>query len=207
MVDLDFNYKAELPRRTVMQRLMEGRRPIAIVLMSLSVFGSVVPMLRKSIWFKVLLPVLFACGIIYAVRSSRNEDESARRRSSSRMREMLAGEIRRIVSEVQREKLSRVSAHLNDRAREGLRQLDAAAREELETRAAKAEGERSEARTRGKYLEQRGKAAQAMAARVAKFQQACAEVEVAARAQSGARSAGRRLYPNSIIDRWAFSTL
>lgn len=188
MISMELGYKGELPRRTLFQRIGEGRRPLYMLMMLFSLGGGAIGLrvLRRSALFGAGMLLLFVVGFGYTFVTWRREDEDRLAKEADRAREAVWNEVRRLVAEIQREKLSRLSAHLATAARDALKRTDTAARDAADARSRASEQERRELRARLKNLEQRGRDLQLVGQQVARLRQGCAELQTAVRPLLGA---------------------
>src|SRR5262249_33883124 len=99
----ELDAKAEIERRSFWRRLGQGRQLVFTVLMSVSLFGSVLPFTRKDIlaWY-ILLP-LFTTGFLLTFRTWRREDRERLERELERMQEQLKAQLLRRSGDALRE--------------------------------------------------------------------------------------------------------
>ena len=177
MVSIEISYRGEIPKRGFLQRLVEGRRQVYMILMSVSLFGGAFGVSRTSPWVRNLFLVLFLCGVVYTFFSWKREDRYRVEKELDRVKDSLSGEVKRILAEVNREKLSRISAHLNELGREALREIDARVREITARKELENDQSRQELRSRLQSLEQQKRERQPQGQLAAKLNQAAQELE------------------------------
>lgn len=97
------------------------------------------------------------------------------------MKDSLSGEVKRILTEVNREKLSRISAHLGEISKEALRKIDASVREVATRKSAQIDQSRLEVKTRVKNLELENRERQSQGQSVSKLKQMAQELEMSCR--------------------------
>ena len=146
MVNVEISYRGEMPKRGFLQRLVAGRRQVYMILMSVSMFGGAFGVSRTSPSIRNLFLGLFICGVIYTFSSWRREDRERIEKELDRVKDSLSGEVKRILTEVNREKLSRISAHLGEISKEALRKIDASVREVATRKSAQIDQSRLEVR-------------------------------------------------------------
>ena len=181
MVNVEISYRGEMPKRGFLQRLVAGRRQVYMILMSVSMFGGAFGVSRTSPTIRNLFLVLFLCGVAYTFSSWKREDRERIEKELDRVKDSLSGEVRRILTEVNREKLSRITAYLGDITKEALRKIDAAVRDVTAQHGTKLDQRRLELKTRIKSLEQEKRERQAQGQSVAKLRQLVEELEMSCR--------------------------
>lgn len=157
VVDLEVRYKGELPKRGFMQRLSEGRRPMYVLMMVVSMFGAPFGLTRGP-GMAFAFMGLFAFGFFSTYRSWKKQEAERLDKELERAREQLGSQIKRSVADALREESRRLSLAIGDCGRALTRQLD-----EVMRRAGEASGKARErelrelskrAETLGKQLEE-----------------------------------------------------
>lgn len=126
-------YSGEMPKTGVFEYAMAARRPLTLLLMLLSNFGFLIYFRRSLV---VMLPVSFlllVIGGLLAVRSSRREHQDLVERELERARELLRGEFRRALSDLQRSWPGILCEHLAEQFQILQQQVDGAMREHQTT--------------------------------------------------------------------------
>lgn len=178
MLEMEIRYRGELPRRTFIHRLGEGRRLVFLVLMTLSLVGSFVGLnTRKAAYLGVALLFLFVGAVIYTYFSWRKEEQANLAEEIQKAKEALKNELLRVVGEIQREKLVRLGAAVDAIRRDVQLKLDGLLRDSLATRARTAESERREAQGRLRLIDQRLREMNGVEQRLRAFQQQAQRLE------------------------------
>lgn len=122
---LETRYHGELPQRTWMDRLSQGRRPVFALMMIASLAGAAFG-IRSGLaaWLAPLLLLLFVGGFIWTFRSFEEERRQKIDRELLRVRETLGAELRRLLEGGLRESQARIIRWLRDAQRETTRGLD-----------------------------------------------------------------------------------
>jgi hypothetical protein len=120
---------------------------------------------------------MFVIGFLYTFFSWKSEDRARLEKELERVRETLITEIRRLVGEVQREKLSRIQAHLDELRRDVDRRLDSYLRDVQKAETDRTNEERREGRLRQRTQDQRQRELAGQATTLSRLLQNCAEIE------------------------------
>jgi len=154
MVKVDVRYRGEMQKRGFLKRFNSARSAVLFVMLSVSLVGGFAGFNpRGAPLFGLLLFFIFVGAFIYSYRSWKREDEVRLAKEIARVKETMAVELRRLVSEIQREKLSRLGGHLDDVRREVARRIDTIVKELGESRARQVERDRRECQTRIRGVE------------------------------------------------------
>lgn len=170
MVAIDLRYRGEMPRRGFFQRLGEGRKAVFAGMMVLSLLGSFVGFSWRGIGVlgvAFLLVFLVVVGLTY--RSWKQEDAERLDKELERVREQLHSEWRRVAGEVQREKQTRLAAHLDQIKRQVLMTVDELLRERQAREQAAQNEQRERARRRKEQLDRQLREAQTLGQRLGKL--------------------------------------
>ena len=125
MIHLESRYHGELPRRTLFDRLSQGRRPVFGIMMVVSLVGAAFGM--RSGLAAGLAPamlVLFIGGVCWTYFSFREEREQILERELHRVRESLSQEIRRLYENVAKQWLTQLLKSVRDLRKQSSRDLD-----------------------------------------------------------------------------------
>jgi len=157
VVDLEVRYKGELPKRGFMQRLSEGRRPMYVLMMVVSMFGAPFGLTRGP-GMAFAFMGLFALGFFSTYRSWKKQEAERVEKELDRARDQLGSQIKRAVADALREEARRLSLAVGDSGRALTRQLDEVMRRAGEASSKSRERELRElskrAETLGKQLEE-----------------------------------------------------
>jgi len=130
MLEMEIRYKGEMPKRGFMQRLGEGRKLVFMVLMTMSVVGSMVGFnIRTARFIGLFFLLLFIGGVAYTYMTWRKEDEARLHKELDRVRDQLHSEVKRLVSDIHRDKASRIAEFIEKVKRDCMRQLDGLGKE------------------------------------------------------------------------------
>lgn len=154
-VDVTIKYRGELPKRGLAQRLSEGRRPAFMILMGISMFGGIFGVNRGAMWISGLMLCLFIGGFIYTFISWKKEDADRIEKELDRIKDTLSGDVKRLINEVQREKLSRLSSYFKDIERKLHKESDDLFRATAKEKDGLLEKEKNDIRGRLKNIDQR----------------------------------------------------
>jgi hypothetical protein len=115
MIDVSVRYRGEMPKRGFLQRLGEGRKMVFMALMTMSIGGSMIGFnVRNARYIGVVFLLLFIGGVVFTYKSWKKEDATRLDKELDRVRDQLTNELKRKISEIQREKVNTFSAHLDD---------------------------------------------------------------------------------------------
>ena len=154
MIKVEVRYRGEMPKRGIFKRIMEARSVVTILLMMFSMVGGVIGMNPRQLpIFGALLLLVFLGFFIFTFRSWKREDEVRISRELERVRDQLKMELRRLLGDLQREKIARFASHLDELKREVSRRLDTLNKEMLEGQVREIERERRDASGRMRALE------------------------------------------------------
>ena len=186
LVAIEIRYRGEMPRRGFMQRLGEGRRAVFAGMMVLSLVGSFVGFSWRGIGIMGALFLLVFIGVVFfTYKSWQREDEEKLDNELVRIREQLQSECRRVASDVQREKQTRLAEFLDQIKRLVQQRIDDLSRERQQRDQASQNEQRERSRIRLKKLDQQLRELQAITPRATKLRQDLAslnhEAELAVR--------------------------
>lgn len=104
-LEVNLNYRGEMPKRTAMNRLGESRKLIMGISMGTMILGGIAKTgwgidLRQSIM--IFAPVILVGGFFYTYIQWPKEDAERLEKEINRVHDGLKNELRRIVSEIQR---------------------------------------------------------------------------------------------------------
>jgi hypothetical protein len=152
---LELRYRGELPKRGFVQRLSDGRKPVYLIMMMSSLVGKAVGLDTGNSLIGIAMLVIFVIGFVSTFRSWKTQDAERIGKELDRVRDQLDNELRKVLSDVSRDKGLRMASHLNDLQRAGLREFDRVEREVLLTKQKSLDSGRSEERLRLKQAEGR----------------------------------------------------
>jgi len=178
MLNVEIRYRGEMKKRSFMQRLGEGRKVMFMALMSLSIFGTMFGAnLRGAKIMGFFLILLFIGAVIYSYFSWKKEDEALVGKELDRVRDQLGTEVKRMLSEIQRENVSKVSEQLEQIKKDALRRVDSMAKDFESSKRQQADSGRNKTREKMKLLDQRVREIQGYSQQVSRLQQGCNELE------------------------------
>lgn len=126
-LNVSVRYRGEMPRRGFMARLSDGRRAI----MGISMMAMVVGGIFKAVWgvdFRAVImlvaPLIFFGAIIYSFLVWPKEDAERLAKELDKVRDGLSTELKRLLTELQREKQSKFTEHLDGEKKRITRKLD-----------------------------------------------------------------------------------
>jgi hypothetical protein len=171
----DLEAKADIERRGFVKRLSHGRQLVFTLLMTVSLFGGVLPFGREQL-LRFVVP-LFIGGVVMTVFTFRREDRERIDRELERMREQLKSQLARRGADGLREIGERLRRHLDELREQVIRQIDAVARESDQLLVQRSREELRELQQRARAQEQRRRDLDSLLQRVAEVEHSCAEVE------------------------------
>ena len=139
ILGVEMRYQGEMPKRTIVDRLSEGRRSAFVILMSASLLGYMGIDLRNNGWLGLIILPVFIGGIIYTYRSWKLEDLARMDKELGRVRDEVLSIARRMMSDVNRQKLAKLSEYADSVKRSWQEQVESRgsewqAREQEESR-------------------------------------------------------------------------
>jgi uncharacterized membrane-anchored protein YhcB (DUF1043 family) len=181
---LEISYRGEMPKRGILQRLGQGKQAM------MSVMGIV--MLAGGLWAKIygekiiekygviiaiLFIVVFIVSVIFTFKNWKMEDEARLEKEMDRIRDQLSSEIKRLIGEIQREKMTRITETVTQARRDLQKRAETVVREESVSKAGKATQLRQENRDKQKAMDQRSRDFQALSSQISKLRQGAGDVE------------------------------
>ena len=155
-IRLEIRYRGELPKRGLLNRLGEGRRLVFMVLMSISLIGSLAGFNWRGLWF--LGPIflfIFIGSVVYTFSAWKKEDAARIGKELVRIREAVLADVARVIDEFRRESLRQMGVQFDKATRELLRVADESAQAAQVTRREEAVRLRGEARGKLSRIEVR----------------------------------------------------
>lgn len=124
-VHLDIRYKGTVPKRGLVHRLGEGRKWVFMLLMTLSLVGTMAGFNWRAMWFMGwIFLFVFVGAFVYTFLSWRKEDESRLEKELDRIHENLLSEVRRSLQDSQRELTAQLAQYLDKTRRDLQRQVE-----------------------------------------------------------------------------------
>lgn len=152
----EFRYRGEVPKRGFLQRLGEGRKVLFVLLMAISLAGTILGVnMRSYRSIGVLLLVIFIIAVVYTFRSWKQDSGEALAREVERARDALRPELERVASDVSKEKLGRLMVWLDETKRQGLASMESTLRGALGGRQEAMEEEARSSRSNLKLIDAR----------------------------------------------------
>lgn len=156
MLNLGVRYRGELPKRGFFSRLAQGRQAVFTVMMIGSLVAGFMGFnLRSNPLVGVLFLALFVGVVGYTFWSWRKDEEMTIERELRKLHDTLETELTRVVTDIQRERTTRMTAFIDEIRRTALTRLEAVSREWLQQSSGAIEQQKREARSRAKAIEQR----------------------------------------------------
>jgi hypothetical protein len=179
---LELKYRGEMPKRGILQRLGEGKKEVLGLLGIMSLIGLMIGESRND-WIKnskvqYALIAIFFMVIAYTFINWRKEDSARLEKELDRVRDQLSSEVKRLIGEIQREKMMRITEMMNQARRDLQKRAETMLREELMTRTEKISQQRQENRDKQRTLEQRGRDLQGFPSQLAKLKQGAVDIEL-----------------------------
>ncbi len=181
--------KAEIDRRGGLKQLAHGRQLVLTLLMTVSLFGSVLPFDRATILSPpVMLPLFLGC-VVMSVFTLRRSDRERMEKELERMRDQLHQQLVRRGNDALRELGERTRRHVEDLKEQITRQIDAVAHDTEQQLASRDRDELKELAARARVQEQRRRDLDGLLQRCGELERSVAEVEhdVSAAVQRAAR--------------------
>jgi hypothetical protein len=170
MVAVDVRYRGEMPRRGFFQRLGEGRKAVFAGLMVISLLGSFAGFSWRGVGLLgVAFLVVFAAAVVLTYRTWQREDAERLDKELERVREQLLTECRRVAGDVQREKLARLAAHVDQIKRQVQLQIDDLQRDRQQREQTHVAAQRERSRRRREQLDRQLREAQNLQGRLGKL--------------------------------------
>ncbi|MDO8607608.1 MAG: hypothetical protein Q7R40_13810 [Phaeospirillum sp.] len=177
MISLEIRYRGEMPKRGFFSRISEGRQPVFMMLMVGSMAGTAFGFNVRTRPVMLILFIIFLMAVAYTFVSWRKQDGARMDKELERVREALSMEFKRLVAEVQREKMNRIQAYFDELRRDVERRLDSCMRDVQKAETERAADERKESRTKQRTVEQRIRELSSLGAQMSKLLVTCGEIE------------------------------
>lgn len=178
---LEISYRGEMPKRGILQRLSQGKQAITSVVGIVSLMammgGSTTSSLRTNPLVMPVLIIVFVIGVVYTFINWRAEDGARLEKEMDRVRDQLSSEIKRLIGEIQREKMTRITETISQARRDLQKRAETVVREENVSKAGKATQLRQENRDKQKAMDQRSRDFQALSSQLSKLRQGAGDVE------------------------------
>ena len=128
-IGLELRYQGELPKRGFLDRLSEGRKGAMMLLMSVMLLGYIGVDLKNSGWFGFILLPMFIGTVVYTYISFKKDDKHRLEKELNRVREELLATSRRLLTDINRLKTSKLTDHLEASKKQWQQQLEQLARD------------------------------------------------------------------------------
>lgn len=174
---LQLAYHGTLPKRGFWQRLGEGKQLMFTMLSLLGLGGMVFGFSRSEIAPLIAagLPIVFFVGVGLTFWNWRQEDAARLGKELERIREQVSMEVKRLIGEIQREKMSRLKEALEATRKEFARRIEGALKEHQTVNTEQSGRMRNDARDRQRGLDQRMRELQPLGLQVSRLRQSCSE--------------------------------
>jgi hypothetical protein len=118
-IHIDVNYRAEAPRRGLLDLMGHGRRPVMILTMTLSLVGAAFGFGGgMHVFLAPLMLVVFLLALVWTFREFKHERHERIDRELHRLREVLGSQLKRLYEQVLQDWQGRALRHLRDLHRE-----------------------------------------------------------------------------------------
>lgn len=176
-LSLQLAYHGTLPKRGFWQRLGEGKQLMFTTLSLLGLGGMVFGFSRSEIGplLAAGLPVVFFVGVGLTFWNWKQDDAARLGKELERIREQVSMEVKRLIGEIQREKMSRLKDVLEGMRKEFGRRIEGALKEHQAANTEQGTRLRNEARDRQRALDQRLRELQPHGVQVSRLRQGCSE--------------------------------
>ena len=131
-LSVNVRYRGEMPKRGFMARMSDGRRAI----MGISMMAMVVGATFKAVWgvdfravVMLMAPLIFIGVIVWSYVVWPKQDAERLNKELDRVKDGLSSELKRLLSDLQRDKQSKFAEHLDEQKKSVLRRLDGLMRE------------------------------------------------------------------------------
>jgi len=155
--------------------MAQGRQLVFTLLMTISLFGTVLPFDRQQV-MRYVVP-LFLAGVGMTIFTFRREDKERVQRELERMRDQLSNQFQRRAGDGLRELSDRVRRQLEEMKEQMHRQIEAVGRESEEQHANRTRDALRDAQQRLRVQEQRRRDLDALLQKSLELERSSAEVE------------------------------
>ncbi len=177
LLQSELEAKAEIDQRSFWKRLAHGRQLVFTILMTISLFGGVLPAgLGREQVLQYVVP-LFLLGVGMTVFTFRREDRERVDKELERMREQLRSQLQRRGSDALRELGERVRRQLDDLKDQMARQVDTVVKETEQQFALRAREGGRDLQQKAKVQDQRRRDLDGLLQRVAELERLCGDAE------------------------------
>lgn len=175
-LSVSIRYRGEMPKRGFTARLSDGRKAI----MGISMMAMVIGGIFKAVWgvdFRAMImliaPLIFIGAIVYSYVVWPKEDAERFAKELDRIHDGLTNEIKRLLSELEREKQTRIAEHLDSEKKSLWRKLDEIIRNNQSEQEQSLTQQRQQAKKRLSQIEQQIKDMQIVEREIAALQRQC----------------------------------
>lgn len=179
-INVSLNYRGEMPKRGFMARLSDGRRAI----MGISIMAMVIGGVFKALWdidFRALImlvaPLIFIGSVLYSYIVWPKEDAERLDKELDRVRDGISSELKRLLSELHREKHLKITDHLDTQKKNLQRRLDELMRNTAETQEQTLTLQRTQARARIQQIDTQIRDLQAIERDITSLKRTCSNLE------------------------------
>lgn len=114
-MDIKPRYRGERPARGILKRLGEGRRSVFMVLMTLSIFGTMVGFnYRDYAFIGFIFLLIFVFSFAYTFYSWKRDDRLLLEKELDKLRDQLHTDFQRAINEIERENVRECEEKAND---------------------------------------------------------------------------------------------
>jgi hypothetical protein len=122
VVAMEVRYQGEMPKRGFFDRLGAGRQALMALMMAGMVFGSLYPNARQALMIFGI--PLFLGGVLYSYFTFPKEERERLDKELKRVREEVLISSRRLIADINRQKISLIRNHLDKAKKEWTEQVD-----------------------------------------------------------------------------------
>ncbi len=176
-LSLQLAYHGTVPKRGFWQRLAEGKQLMFTMLSLLGLGGMVFGFSRSEIGPLIALglPVVFFIGVGLTFWNWKEEDAARLGKELERIRDQVSSEVKRLIGEIQREKMMRLKDALEAIRKDLSRRVDGVLKEHSAASAEQASRARNEGRDRQRAIDLRVRELQPLGLQLSRLQQGCSE--------------------------------
>jgi len=122
VVAMEIRYQGEMPKRGFFDRIGAGRQALMGLMMAGMVFGSLYPNARQTLM--VFGIPLFFGGVLYSYFTFPKEERERLDKELKRVREEVLSSARRLISDINRQKITLIRNHLDKAKKDWSEQVD-----------------------------------------------------------------------------------
>jgi len=180
MIRVDLRYRGELPKHTWWRIVSEARGQAIMAIMLLTIFSGVFKLLdmkvdRSSTPIAMLMLAIFIGSLLYVPQVLGKQKKDLMEKEVERVKQQLNTELSRLLSDLQREKMSRLGAFFSSLQKDAARVVDQVSAETVAWRAEEQDVRQRELRGKMRTVDKRLKDLTVCGRDVAELRKVCAE--------------------------------